>query len=234
MSRPLAGAVAALIVGAASLAGGAATASGVEIERTAETWETCDSPSLEQPFERFGDNRDYVLAPSGAFENLDADLSGSGVSLTADLSSLGWQPSGGAGISTGNEAFYLRRLTDSASLSVPQGGSAISPAVCVDLDYPHMRLVTRGQSRLLSSAQPRLRVEVIYPEVSGATFGEVAILDPSQGGPTKLGWRVSNDVPLYPEWGGELPGSRLAALRFTALSGDWRIDDIYIDPRRHR
>ncbi len=32
--------------------------------------------------------------------------------------------------------------------------------------------------------------------------------------------------------GGKQAGFRRVAFRFTALSGNWRLDDLYVDPRR--
>lgn len=218
---------AAAIVAAFSPAAAAPIASGGEIERTRETWQTCEAPVLEQPFERFGDRRDYVLAPSGAFEHVGLDITP--LELEVDLSQLGWQSSPGAGITVGNEAYYVRRATDATSLTLPDGASATSPAMCIDLHYPHMRLVTRS-----SDASARLRVQVIYPNAGDPRFKWVDTLTGNEGTEPRLGWRVSNDIPLRPERGGETPGPRLAALRFKALSGNWRVDDIYVDPRRHR
>jgi hypothetical protein len=231
MPRRRAGTAAIAVIVACSLTQGAA-ASGAGIERTDETWQTCTSPELEQPFEQFGDNRDYVLAPSGAFEHLDAALNP--LELSVDLSSLGWQPRAGAGITLGNEAYHVRRRTDTWSLTLPHEAAATSPAMCVDLHYPHMRLVSRASSSGSTASEPRLRVQVAYPGTARPGFRHVDTLTGTEGSASRQGWRVSEDIPLRPERGGETPGPRLAGLRFTALSGDWRIDDIYVDPRRHR
>ena len=187
---------------------------------------------LEQPFDQFGDRRDYVLAPSGAFEHIDATLNP--LELTIDLSQLGWQPRSGAGITLGNEAYYLRRHTDGWSLALPEGAAATSPAMCVDLHYPHMRVVTRASSRSTPTSDLKLAVHVAYPGSETPGFQRVDTVNGLEGSDVRQGWRVSPDIPLRPERGGTKPGPRLAALRFTAVSGDWKIDDIYVDPRRHR
>lgn len=232
MSRRRAGAATMAIIAACSVTQGAAAASGAEIERTDETWQTCESPLLEQPFEQFGDSRDYVLAPSGAFEHIDATLNP--LELNVDLSQLGWQSSAGAGITLGNEAYYVRRRTDGWSLTLPAEARATSPAMCVDLYHPHMRIVTRATSRSMPASDLKLGVQVAYPESATPGFRRVDTVTGVEGSDARRGWRVSTDIPLRPERGGTRPGPRLAALRFTAVSGNWKIDDIYVDPRRHR
>ena len=50
-------------------------------------------------------------------------------------------------------------------------------------------------------------------------------------------WQASADMPVFPERGGAARGMRRVALRFTSVTdgdeaGDWRIDDLYVDPKR--
>jgi hypothetical protein len=50
-------------------------------------------------------------------------------------------------------------------------------------------------------------------------------------------WQASADIPVLPERGGAAAGMRRVALRFTSVAangnaGDWKIDDLYVDPRR--
>ena len=208
------------------------TAVGQTIQKTDETWETCSDPEVQQPFEKYGDSRDYVLAPGGSFERLQTEV-GLTTSVELDLTSLGWS-SQGAQIVTGNEPFYLNKWTDGFSLSIPEGTAATSPAMCVDLHYPVFRLVSKAVGLLRDNSDAQLRVRVIYPDATDPSFKTVGTLDGSQGRHSRLGWRISPDMDLLPHRGVEEPGGRLVALRFVAASGDWRIDDIFIDPRRHR
>jgi hypothetical protein len=99
--------------------------------------------------------------------------------------------------------------------------------MCVDLHYPTLRLMTNPARN-----QGQLKVEVIYPDSNNPVFHPVATLG-AQG----RDWQASADIPVFPERGGAAPGMRRVALRFTSIapkgdSGDWRIDDLYIDPKR--
>ena len=104
----------------------AGTASAKEADTTSESRATCVTPLIEQPFLSFKDERDYVLAPGGSFE---------------DSSLAGWGLEGGAGVVAGNEPFNLRGLSDNNSLVLPAGASATSPTMCVDLNWPTLRFV---------------------------------------------------------------------------------------------
>ncbi len=42
---------------------------GTQLFATAESSQTCTVPKVETPFVRFGDRRNYVMAPSGSFES---------------------------------------------------------------------------------------------------------------------------------------------------------------------
>jgi hypothetical protein len=210
-----------------------AAAFAVRIQQTAQTRESCTDPKVVQPFRDYGDSRNYILAPGGAFERLDTDISPSG-SLTdlVDLSSLGWTTRGGV-IGPGNEPFFLNRRTDNHSFRLPEGTFGTSPAMCVDLNYPIFRLVARP-SGILRTSDAMLRVKVIYPNVDDPRFKTVDTLRGGQGRYTDLGWHISPDLDMLPHRGGRAPGKRLVAMRFVALQGSWRIDDIFVDPRKLR
>ena len=84
------------------------------------------------------------------------------------------------------------------SLKVPAGGSAVSPAMCVDLHYPTMRLMAKAQKN-----KGQLKVEVIYPDSDNPVFQPVGSL--TAGSSDK--WLASDDLPIYPERGGARPAS---------------------------
>jgi hypothetical protein len=202
-----------LAVAALGLLALTGTASAKEAETTRESVTTCEAPLIEQPFLSFKDTRDYVLAPGGSFEDAALD---------------GWTVNGGAAITQGNEPFNLRRSDDGSSLSLPAGGSATSPMMCVDLNWPTMRFVAKqGHER-----DAELSVEVLYPEAEGkkATWHEAKHFKAK----LKDGWRPSDDVKLSPDMGGKFAGGRPVALRFTNISdrGSWQIDNVYVDPKR--
>jgi hypothetical protein len=168
----------------------------------------CASQTPEQPFLRWGDRASYVLAPGGSFEPGET----------------GWALRGSASVGSGNEPFTVHGAGESSSLVLAAGGSATSPAQCVGLDHPTLRLFTRGGS-LLSA----LRVEVLFETSVGAVVAApVGVVTAGGWAPTLAFPVVANLLPL-------LPNERTAvAFRFTALGGDWRIDDVYVDPRNRR
>ena len=86
-----------------------------QIIETADSRKACDNPLIEHPFTQFGDNLDYVLAPGGKF----------------DGSVSGWQLAGGAKVIATDKG---------RSLQLPKGASAISPSMCLDLNFPTFRM----------------------------------------------------------------------------------------------
>jgi hypothetical protein len=190
----------------------AGTASAKEADTTSESRATCVAPLIEQPFISFKDERNYVLAPGGSFE---------------DSSLPGWSLEGGAGVAAGNEPFNLRGLSDNNSLLLPAGASATSPTMCVDLNWPTLRFVANQTDE----KDAELKVEVLYPEADEkhATWHGAKKFKAKR----KDGWRLTEDVKLSPDRGGKFAGGRPVALRFTNTSdqGSWQIDNVYVDPR---
>ena len=60
--------------------------------------------------------------------------------------------------------------------------------------------------------------------------------DGEQGRSAGNGWRLFDPIDLKPELGGQEPGARQAALRFTVVDAASResvlLDDVYVDPKR--
>lgn len=165
------------------------------------------------PFLRFLDPLPYVLAPDGGFEG----------------GAAGWKLSGGAKVVAGNEPWYLAGAGHSKSLLLPSGSSATSPRMCVELVLPVVRLFTQGGS-LLST----LKVEAVYTSASGAEESVVLL----SGVPASSSWQATLQQLQI---GGTLDALTLNGLttqmsfRFTPRgglfgSGNWRIDDLYVDP----
>ena len=77
-----------------------------------------------------------------------------------------------------------------------------------------------------------LRVEIAYPDSSKRVWEELARFDGAQSTAARGGWRLTSDLDMKPDLGGKTAGFRRVAFRFTALSGNWRLDDLYVDPRR--
>jgi hypothetical protein len=189
------------------------TASGINILETSDGRQTCTAPQAVSAFASFGDSRDYVLAPGGSFEDKHLD---------------GWQVQKAKTDAGGSPLELAKDDDNKQSLKVPAGGSALSPAMCVDLHYPTMRLMTKAQKN-----KGELQVEVIYPDSEDPVFHPVGTV--TAGASDK--WQASADIPVLPERGGAAAGMRRVALRFTSVAangnaGDWKIDDLYVDPRR--
>ncbi len=172
---------------------------------------TCVAPAYAWPYRALGDSRTYVLAPSGSFTG--------GVAP-------GWQLSGGARFD-GDAA-------RGTSLVLPPGASAVSPGICVDLDYPHLRLAHKAVGS--NAGNLELRSEVVYPQLLGPAWTEVKQFDGYQGDRVASGWLISPDIDLKPDFGGSVPGARYVALRFTAIkkastTAQVWVDDVFVDPR---
>jgi hypothetical protein len=169
----------------------------------------CDQPSLSKPFSGFGDTTNYFLAPQGSFET------------TPDR----WALSGGTRVVSDNEPWKVSGA-GSHALHIPAGGSATTPTICVGLDHPTIRFFARRTSGLplLSTLAVSVQVETSLGLVVTVPVNAV-LLSNSQWAPTGQMLIVANLLPLLP---GEMTPIRL---RFSSVLGDFRIDDVYVDPR---
>lgn len=169
--------------------------------------DACNEAALSQPFLAWGDANSYELVPGGDFAG----------------SLEGWTLSGGAQRVAGGEPYDVDGSVGSYALELPAGGSAQSPYTCVDAAYPTFRFFARNESLLSTIA-----VEVVYKTLLGPValpLGAVALS--SQWEPT-LPMLTGSVVT------GVLSGGTAeVALRFTALTGSSRIDDVFVDPRMH-
>ena len=165
----------------------------------------CNEAALSQPFARWGDSSSYELVPGGSFEG----------------SPSGWSLSGGAARVPGSEPYGVTGSVGAYSLSLPAGASAQSPSVCVNLSYPTFRFFARNDG-LLST----VLVQVVYQTALGTVALPIGVVAASGE------WE-----PTLPMLTGSLVGGALSggtaevALRFTALGGSSRIDDVFVDPR---
>jgi hypothetical protein len=198
--RALAGALGAIAV----LAAAPSAHAGVLVASAQD----CQGQTLEQPFLRWLDPARYVLAPGGTFE----------------AGAAGWDLSGGAAVADGNEPFYVHAAGERASLALPAGSSATSPAMCVGIEHPTLRFVARNTGSLLGA----LRVDVRFEDALGntRTLAIGRVLGQSRWAPTLPMPVLANLLAL-------LPGERTPVeFRFTpeGAGSSWRIDDVYVDP----
>ena len=207
-----------ILLGLAALASAAAmTASAAAPSaRAASLGLSCPDPSS-QPFLPWNDAAHYEAAPDSGFEN----------------GASGWTLTGGAHVVTGNEPYMVGGAGQSHSLSLPAGSSATSPPMCIGILSDGMRLFVQNTG----AAGSNLRVQVIYHGgVAGLLGGLGSTLGISDRAafPGTQAWKPS---PHFLMAGGILPLlTQSVQFKFTPLStgGNWRIDDVYLDPLMHR
>jgi hypothetical protein len=171
----------------------------------------CEAQTLERPFLPWADPAHYVLTPGGTFED----------------GSAAWDTTGNAAVVDGNESFYVHGAGESKSLRLPAGSSATSPAMCVGIEHPTLRLFAR---RSVGALLATLKVDVLFEDAYGTV--QSLTIGTATGGPS---WAPTIQMPVVANLLALLPGERTAiAFRFTARGGDWTIDDAYVDPYQSR
>jgi hypothetical protein len=164
---------------------------------------------LTQPFAQFDDYSYYYAIPNQGLEN----------------GATGWALSGGASVVGDNEPWQVSGPGDRA-LSLPAGASATTPATCINILSPHIRLFADAPD-----ANGPLEVQVIFRGLTGNLLG---ILNYGTFMPGQYqGWQPSGDV--FSLLGLPLVTSSVQ-VKFTNLSshGAWRVDDVYVDPFKAR
>jgi hypothetical protein len=181
---------------------------GLTATTTAASRQECQAPVLSQPFSALKDERDYVLAPGGDF---------------SDPNGGGWQFFGGAQVVSSSRPDG----TAGGSLYMPSGSTAVSPVMCVDMSYPTARLYAQTLG-----GDGDVTFSVSYA-------GTKTELDPQDVAHVKGDrdrWKLSGDVHIKPELAGKASGWRKVAFILSAggKTGQFQIDDIYVDPRLSR
>lgn len=161
-----------------------------------------DCGSTSQPFAQFGDYRYYTFGANGGLES----------------GAAGWSLSG-ARVVSGNESFYVHSHGDVNSLSLPAGGTAYTPKLCMGTTSTVMRYFIKG------SGDGSVRVEVVLRGLLGQVLGVFQVSRVSTGSSWQAGPPVLNLDSLL-----GLLGVSSVQLKFTTLSGTAQIDDVYVDP----
>jgi hypothetical protein len=165
----------------------------------------CNEAALTQPFARWGDSNSYELIPQGDFEG----------SLSQ------WAVGAGAYRASESEPYGVTGAVGQFSLALPAGSSAQSPYTCVNASYPSFRFFARSRAPLST-----VLVQVLYKTPLGAVAIPLGAVAPSGS------WEPTAPMLTGSVLAGLLSGGTAQmALRFTALSGESDIDDVYIDPR---
>jgi hypothetical protein len=178
---------------------------GLVADTTAASQQECQAPVFSQPFSDLKDNRSYVLAPGGDFSNPNG---------------AGWQFFGGAHIVTDTTPDD----TTGGSLYMPSGSTAVSPVMCVDMTYPTARLWAHtlgGDGDVTFSVSYAGSKSELRPQDVAHVKGD------------RNRWRLSGDVHIKPELAGKVEGWRRVAFVLSAggKTGEFQLDDIYVDPR---
>lgn len=174
--------------------------------------QACDYSGAEQVFEPWGDFHHYVLAPDGGFE----------------AGGSGWALSGGAAAVKGNESFYLNDPGDRRSLSLPNGSSAVSPPICMSLDTPIFRLLARNTGDPAAG----LRVEATYELLGLVRTKTLSTVEAgSSWAPSQ---QMSTVLTLSTVVGTLIPSAIQIKITPAGSGGQWRVDDVYIDPFARR
>jgi hypothetical protein len=128
----------------------------------------------------------------------------------------------GASVVAGNEPWRVNGRYDSRALALPAGAAATTPAMCVGLEHPTVRLFARGTG-LLS-------VHVVADSALGRTVLPIGVV---AGTGT---WAPSLPLAMAANALTLLPGDATrVSFRFAPVgSGTWEVDDVYVDPYSKR
>ena len=172
----------------------------------------CNWPSFSNPFGRWNDTNPYFLLDGGSFES----------------GAPAWSLSGGANVATPNEPWNVNGTGDRKSLGLPNGASATSPSVCVTVDSPSMRLfvVNSGDS------SRQLQITINYTGNDGKIHS-AKLPDQKNTG----SWAPTQSIQFLNPIQDLLKKNGQTLVTFTFASqyqrdhaGNWRIDDVEVDP----
>jgi hypothetical protein len=165
----------------------------------------CPGQTFAQPFEAFKDSNYYTQVEGSEFNG----------------GSEGWELTNGAEVVEGTRP-------DGSSggvLDLPSGSVAISPPVCVTLQYPTARAYVETVE-----GGGGVTVGVVYAGVkSGPTGQPVGQLNAK---PNK-GWELSNPFNVNPQLAGKEEGVREVRFIFanSTKNSDFHVFGLYVDPR---
>ena len=130
-----------------------------------------------------------------------------------DFESSGWTLSGGAHLVAGSEPYAVTGSRGSSSLKLPAGSSAQSTQTCVDAAYPSVRFFIAGTGMVaVSMVVGNLEIPAGVA-VATSTWQPTPVMVTTSAVVAALSGGVAQ-----------------VSLRITALAGDPRVDDVYVDP----
>lgn len=163
----------------------------------------CPGQTFSQPFEALKDANYYTLVEGSEFGGPEE----------------GWQLNNGAQIVEGTRPDG----STGGVLDLPSGSYAVSPPVCVTLQYP----TARGYVEAVQGGGG-ITVGVYYggTKPAGQAVGQ---LNAKQGN----GWELSSSFNVKPQLGGKEEGVREVRFVYanTTKSSDFHASGLYVDPR---
>lgn len=157
------------------------------------------------PFKTWSDIDAYCAFPNLGFES----------------GSVSWRLAGKASVVTANEPWHVSGA-GSHALQLGPGASALSSSLPVNLLDPWIRFFARS-----ASANGSLRVQIFFHGLLGNLTGVLNVGSLSPGGYS--GWQPTQRVlsalalPL-------LTTTAQVQVTSQATSGNWQVDDVYLDP----
>jgi hypothetical protein len=157
------------------------------------------------PFTHWGDIDAYCAFPNLGFES----------------GTTSWTVSGKAAVVSANEPWHVSGAGTHA-LQLGPGASALSSSLPVNLLDPWIRLFARS-----ASANGSLRVQVLFHGLLGNLTGvlNVGSLTPGSYASWQPTQRVLSTLALP-----LLTTSAQVVVTSSATSGNWQVDDVYLDP----
>lgn len=131
-----------------------------------------------------------------------------------DFEAAAWTLTGGARRVPGSEPYAATGTLGSWSLALPAGSSAQSPSTCVDAAYPSVRFFIAGTGSVALSLVDGNLVIPAGVAVAGHWWLPTPVMLTTSA---VVAATTSNGVASV-------------SLRITALTGDPRVDDVFIDP----
>jgi hypothetical protein len=169
----------------------------------------CTPKPMSQVFLPWADPANYFLADRGDFESGTA-----GWTLGLDVDDV-----------AGNERFLVTDAADGRSLSIGQGYKATSSVECVGISEPTLRFFAKGPA-----LGGRLDVVVLFED----SLGNVQRV-PAGSAVSNGTWQPTTVMPIVAALLPLLPSDTTPVrFEFKATSGDWQIDDVYVDPYQRR
>jgi hypothetical protein len=190
-------------VGVCSAALSVAAAPALAYTTATEAPATCEGQTFAQQFSGYGDSHYYTLAPGGEFNS----------------TSEGWELSKGAQI-----VQTARPYGTGGVLNMPSGSVAVSPPVCVTLQYPTARVSVRD---VIGSEG--VSVAVAYTNTKTAE----APKNVGQVHGQQTSWTLSSPFNVQPQTAGPSEALREVRFVFTAngRTSDFQLSGLYVDPR---